>query len=234
MMFNYRVWNNYFKQIYIPQISSLIEVLVNRVLPTFEGIEKEAEEREMAEYERLISLPSDGDIEMSDLAELATDAGISHYELMTGIRQGIVNMFAANLYHVFEQQVMQFHRKEVLDLAEENDENLFKLDILLERLAILHINIPAFNSWETIEELHLVANTVKHAEGRSSNQLHVLRSDLFIAPYDTDISFQVQNVSSRVYKPLMGEDLYISLDDIRLYGNAIIKFWEELSEAISK
>ena len=172
-MFNHIFWNKYFKQNYVPQISNLIDSLVIRILPTFEGIEEEAEKKMNSEYERLLLLPSEGNIEISDLTELATEAGISHYALMKGIQQGIINMFAVALYHLFEQQVMEFHRKEVLQPSEENDKKLFEIKIFLERLSQSHVKIADFQSWKTIDELKLVANTVKHGEGQASKQLYV-------------------------------------------------------------
>ena len=147
MMFNHIFWNKYFKQNYVPQISNLIDSLVIRILPTFEGIEEEAEKKMNSEYERLLSLPSEGNIEISDLVELATETGISHYALMKGIQQGIINMFAVALYHLFEQQVMEFHRQEVLQSSEENDKNLFEIKIFLERLSQSHVKKDDFQSW---------------------------------------------------------------------------------------
>ncbi len=68
-----------------------------------------------------MSAPATGDEDPADFAEAAEQAGVSHYLLLDGIRQGMLNLFAAALYHSFEQQVMRFHRKQVLHPGEEND-----------------------------------------------------------------------------------------------------------------
>jgi len=154
--------------------------------------------------------------------------------MMSGLRQGLQNMSAAALYHLYEQQVMLFHRREVLDLGEENDAALFKHSVFRERLLRYGIDVKTFASWPLIEELRLVANTVKHAEGDSAADLHSRRPELFIAPQVADLPFLGSKAVARVFQPVMGEDLYVSVDDIRRYANAVEQFWSELSDAMAR
>lgn len=234
MVFNQPFWSVQFSRVFIPQIRALVEALADRLLPAFGDIEAEANRKTEEEYQRLGSLPARDDVDMGDLAEKAFDTGVAHYQMVSGIRQGFTNMLAAALYHTYEQQVMLFHRREVLELVEENDANLFKHSVFRDRLVVHGIDVKSFMSWPLIDELRLVANTVKHAEGDSASDLHSRRPDLFIAPSVASLPFLGSNRSPRLFQPLMGEDLYISLDDIRRYAEAIEQFWSELSDAMAQ
>lgn len=219
----------------MPQIRALVGSLSDRLLPAFGNIEAEANQKSDEEYERLGSLPACEAIDMTDLAEKAFETGLAHYQMMSGLRQGLLNIFAAALYHLYEQQVMLFHRREVLDLGEENNANLFKHTVFRKRLLRKNIDVKSFLSWPLIDELRLLANTVKHAEGGSASDLHAQRPELFIVPsVEEGLPFLGSKPVARVFGPLMGEDLYVSLEDIRRYANAVEQFWSELSDAMAR
>ena len=59
-----------------------------------------------AEFDRLGSMPADPDvsINLGDIAHWATEHGIEYYETMLAVRQGMVNLLAVGLHHLFEQQ----------------------------------------------------------------------------------------------------------------------------------
>jgi hypothetical protein len=135
MAFNHRYWRPVFMQEFCPQLRAIVDALDNRVLPGFEGIELEAETHSDALWKQGNSTPASGDEDLSELADAATQVGVNHYLLLDGIRQGIVNLFAASLYHAFEQQLMLFHRREVLLETEQNAAELFKASEFRKRLA---------------------------------------------------------------------------------------------------
>ncbi|MFZ0931512.1 MAG: hypothetical protein WAN11_23110, partial [Syntrophobacteraceae bacterium] len=101
--------------------------------------------------------------------------------------------------------------------------------------ADVSIDVTVFPTWPSLEELRLVANTIKHAEGGSAEALRGRRPDLFIHPAaregedSTATPFQ-----SRVRKPLFGEDLYLTTDDFSRYVEGVITFWSELADAMEK
>jgi hypothetical protein len=141
-------------------------------------------------------------------------------------------LFAVAIYHAFEQQVILFLRREILHPIEENDQKLFSMTEFQNRLKVHGINVQDLPPWKCVSELRLVANTVKHAEGQSAKQLQESRPDLFRHPRVMDIPFS--NVTRRIFQPLVGEDLYVSLEDIRAYCNATIDFWKDLGEALRR
>lgn len=229
-MFSGGFWVNHFRREFTPQLRVILEVLERRLLPGFADIEQEAEKVSEEVWEAFMSATATGEEDPGEFAEAAEQAGVSHYLLLDGIRQGMMNLFAAAIYHAFEQQVMLFLRKEVLHPSEENDPSLFSLSELRNRLRAHGLDIAALPSWSKVDELRLVANTVKHAEGRSAQELHNKRPDLFQHPLIVGMPFARQ--SARVFQPLVGEDLYVPLEDVRKYCDSVVQFWNELGSAL--
>jgi hypothetical protein len=231
LMDNHTYWQRVFRSQFVKEARALMDALERRVLPGFTDIEEESERISNQAYDAFMSSPGTGDEDPSEFAETATEIGMEHYMLLSGIRQGIVNLFAAALYHLFEQQLMLFHRRELLDMTEENDSSLFTLGEAKQRLRSCGVNITRFPSWPRVKELQLVANTIKHAGGKSAAALKKQRPDLFKQPGLPDLG-EWLNSPRRVYQPLAGEDVYLSLDNLREYRDAVITFWEELADAM--
>ena len=227
-MLNHRYWRRVFRNEFVPQLRELVEALEKRILPGFEGIEFESESVAKEAWEGYMSSPGTGDEDLSEFAEAAEQKGVARYLLLDGIRQGIVNLFAASLYHAFEQQLMLFHRREVLAPGEEDESRFLTLAEFRKRLQSHGIRVAEFTTWPTVEELQLLANTVKHAEGRSSQKLHAQRPDYFKRPGLPELG--LWGVRPRVFQPLVGEDLFVAIKDVREYRDALIRFWEELGE----
>ena len=233
MWVNPQFWSHYFETIFAKQIATLCDSIVNRVLPTFANIEEEAKKFAEQEYERLGSLPALGDyVDMGDIAESARDAGIDYYQLMSGVRQGLINIATAGLYHLFEQQLLFFHRRQVLHPSEENDIRWLKIKELKTRLAGGGVDIVKLPSWPKTDELRLVANTVKHGEGESAEQLRKIRQDFFVHPFLREHSLFAKSPRHPIYMPMSGEDIFVEINDFQAYKNAVLSFWEEFSELI--
>jgi hypothetical protein len=66
-------------------------------------------------------MPGSDRHDMADAAESAQEVGLELYLQLTGVRQGVLNLFTASLYHLFEQQLMVFYRRQVLRANEENN-----------------------------------------------------------------------------------------------------------------
>ncbi|MCU1302008.1 MAG: hypothetical protein JWQ87_2292 [Candidatus Sulfotelmatobacter sp.] len=223
-----------FRREFAPQVRAIVETLEKRMLPAFAGIEDEAETVVEKAWDALMSAPGTGDEDPGDFAEAAQDAGISHYMLLNGIRQGMVNLFAAALYHAFEQQIMMFLRREVLHPREENDPRLFQMSEFQKRMNILGIDITTFLAWAKVDELRLVANTVKHAEGSAAHKLHEIRPDLFVPPQTAELGLALDKIEPRVFLPLVGEDLFVSVADAGQYRDSLLEFWQQLGDALER
>lgn len=234
MVCNHRFWEYHFARVFVPEVRALVDTLETRLLPTFTNIKAEADRKGDEEWKRLCALPGDGSDDMADLAEQAFDAGLAHYQTMIGLRQGLLNLFSVALFHLYEQHVMLFHRVEVLKPGEGNNTKLLKHSTFRERLQTYGVDITSLASWTTLEELGLVANAVKHAEGDSSAKLRTVRPDLFEAPELAGFDFVGLKSSVRVFTPLTGDDIYVSLQDLKRYADAVVRFWTELTDALAQ
>ena len=80
---------------------------------------------------------------------------------------------------MIEQQLADLTR----DGAIEGEVSDTKLQIVAEWYkAHFQVDLTQFPSWPVIEELRLVANTAKHAEGQSADQLRRIRPEIFHSP----------------------------------------------------
>ncbi len=175
------------------------------------------------------------DTDPAYLAEKAHDTGVDYYMMVSGVRQALLNVSEATLYHLFEQQLLFFLRHEILYPSEKNNidrlikKKILKISVFEKRCLQHNIDIKNFSSWKIINEMRLVANTVKHAEGKSAVDLRKIRPDLFKNPILKKFEIFKLPVNSRpLFMPLAGEDIYLSIEDLKNYGETIVKFWDEL------
>jgi hypothetical protein len=139
------------------------------------------------------------------------------------------------LYHTWEQQLLAFHRKEVLHPKEERNNDFLKLSVLRKRLAANGFDITQLPTWPRIDQLRLVANTAKHADGDSADILKAQRPEFFEPRHANGrLTARPFRFSPRVYRPMSGEDLFLTMADIEAYGRATIEFWGEFAEALER
>jgi hypothetical protein len=229
-----------FRWFYISDFIQIIDYytksLSGKVLPAFDDISEEADKVVAEAYHRLASLSDPEWFDPGDIVEDVNNAGLEFYMMAHGVKQGIINMFTAGLYHLFEQQLLRFHREQLLEPEEKSCTKLFSCDEAQQRLLENYrIDISTFPSWNKIQELRLVANTVKHADGPSCTKLKQIRPDLFIRPYQGNESpWPVEVAHRQVVQPLAGKDLYITLDEFTKYVDATKQVWEELANAVDQ
>lgn len=217
-------WKNYIDRIFIPEITAYNQCLIQRLLPTFESMEDEAR---TIEQDRLNgSCPEN--VGPALVAENANDAAVSYMHTMTSIRQGLINMFAAGLYHLFEQQLLSFGRSEF----QRHGEPMTEVKLLFTILKEYGIKLSKFTTWSRIKELGLLANVVKHAEGRSCKKLRELREDLFRSPYSLSLFRFSRKLP--VNQPLAGQGIYLRVDDFNRYSEDVKAFWTEFGRKLSQ
>lgn len=237
MGLNTRFWSHQLRRDFVPATERVVEVFLCRLIPTFSSIEEEAEKKSEEIYEELCSRPGDENTDLAGLAELAEDIGVDYYISMRGLRQGMLNTCAVFLYHMFEQQLMLFHRRELLQLHEEKNSRLFTHNEIKARLKSHNVNIEAFNAWPKLEELRLLAHSIKHGEGKSSQDLYRIASELFESPAikglkGLGLGGGKACTSATIYTPLLGDDIYVTQVHIRSYESALKEFWNELGLAL--
>lgn len=225
-------WATFFKDRCIKRIEYYVDTLEKRILPVYKNIEREAKKISNDKWEEYMSMPGDDSIDLSELAERAFDEGLEYFLIMADKKQAILNLSATVLYHLVEQHLLLFHRKQLLLPGEEKNEKIICIREFVARLKRYNIDIEAFSSWDIFEEIRLVNNVVKHSEAGSSSKLKQKRSNLFQSPEIIGISQLIKIPDSWVYLPMAGEDLYISLDDVKNYKTGLISFIEEFINSI--
>ncbi|MGH7340150.1 MAG: hypothetical protein ACREKH_06640 [Candidatus Rokuibacteriota bacterium] len=173
----------------------------------------------------------------ADWAERAQDEALIYYQTMKNVEQGLINLYTVGLAHLLEQQLLFIHRRELLVFPdEEHEARLFKFELMKERLKAAGIDVETFVSWPRVEELRLLSNTAKHADGRSCAELKRRRPELFVKPLpgmpETNPELWVEHVA--VYQPLMGEQLYVTAEVYEEYATAAKQFLTELADALEE
>jgi hypothetical protein len=233
-MHNHEFWGRHFRRVFIPHLRRLLEVLEVRFLPTLGTIEDEASALQEKAYQDLCEMLCDGNGDPSEFADAAQDLALEFYSGMTSVRQAVLNAYAPILYHTWEQQLLTFHRREILHPQEENDKRFMRWDVLIERLGQCGIVLEVLRSWATIDELRIVANAVKHADGTSADVLRERFPRYFDDPDLVEgITLRI-GTKPRVYLPLSGDDIYLRLENLRRFVEALVEFWSEFEVALAK
>ncbi len=235
-MRNALFWSRYIKEAYLAEITLLREGTLDRVLPGFaeEMIDRDAEAAEQRAWERLCEVAGP-DSDPASLAEQARDAGVDRFLMLKSLRQALMNLFAVALHHLVEQQQLFLLRREMLPLGEQDQHALLKSREFITRSRKSGVDVTTLNGWDNLEELRHVANAVKHAEGQAVALLRIRRPDLFVAPTIRQEDPEASWAGFRkVYKPLFGEDLYVSCSDLDCYFRAALEFWSSYAESLER
>jgi hypothetical protein len=228
-----RFWAPHFRSVFVTQIEVFARAVRVRLLPTFDAIEREAQEIAEAEYRRIGELPGgtwSGD--MADADEYAHQEALGHYEAMTDVQQSLMNLVAAALFHLVEQQRLLFHRKQVLHPRDENDRSKFGEGTMRKLLKEAGVDLADLPSWPKLQEMRLLANTVKHGEGRSADELRAVRPDLLTHPMFRGSGDRLDIPARSIRTPLGGDGVYVTPADLDAFAEVAVSFWNEFADAI--
>ena len=92
----------------------------------------------------------------------------------------------------------------------------------------LGIDLTTQGFWPTLHEL--VANVIKHGEGRSAEELRTVNRALFDFPGTHDLMTPMGH--SPVAAPLAGGDIYVTDADLGRYFDAVLRCWEWLGSQL--
>jgi hypothetical protein len=220
------------RQSIIRPIIAFREYIFRDVLPSFSNLNERANQIGNEYYERMGSQPAseDFDGDMSTFAEEAQDQALSWYQMMRSLRQTMLNLLAAGLFHLTEQQLAALCRD--AGFMADSPKNT-KLEIVAKWYRTnLRLDLETLPSWPMIDELRYVTNAVKHAEGPATVKLKLLRPVLFNDPafanikdFDGNSLFETRTVAA----PLAGEDLFVSEDLLMRYAEATESFFCEIA-----
>ncbi|MDD2991748.1 hypothetical protein [Zoogloea sp.] len=220
----------HYRQLYRDQIDRLVDTLTVRLLPTFESVHAEVEAIQREAYHANHERANDGNWLDPQMAhDVAFEASIMHFDIVLDLRQGLQNMFAVTLYHLFEQQVRTFHVRVL------NHKPLkFGSDVLKAWDKTLTDPVLSTEQRSGLDELRLLANTVKHGDGASAQELYTAAPHLFLADYEQDVLDDPTVVVHKpdIGTPLFGQDLFVRLDDIQRYRQLLNGVWSAYLEAL--
>ena len=108
---------------------------------------------------------------------MAETAGSDYLLHELALRQGIVNLFAVGLYHLFEQQIAFIYKLNMAPL-----EKQVNLPRLLDAAESWGIDATKFASRHDIDELANVANCVKHYRVPLANESEIIGRPCWAMP----------------------------------------------------
>lgn len=210
------------------QITSHVK-LYEKFLPIFNDIEKEAEKIGNDFYNGYQGPDDDA----ASIAEKALDISIEYYSYLKLGLYILTATWHATLYHLWEQQLRLFLFKETSHIKHlEFKKFCTRLEEIKKTLSAHKINIESFSCWSKIEELRLLCNVIKHGPGDSLEKLRklnpsVIRKEPLLLKFgkedDTDYV--------EIYKTtLLNETLNINETTLQQYKEALLLFWDEISE----
>lgn len=154
--------------------------------------------------------------------------------MMTSLRQSMLNLLAAGLFHLTEQQLAVLCQDRGFTMGPPRNT---KLDEVKEWYANhLRLDLETLPSWQMIDELRLVANAVKHAEGPATRQLRTKRPELFSDPAFEELYKKMEEdglgwIEARtVSAPLSGEEFFVSEKLLKAYAEAAGSFFGEIAD----
>lgn len=213
----------------VAPIRAFAELIDVDMLPQFKDLSAKADAVADAEYERLGSAPADEnwDGDMGALAEAAEDKGIEFYEIMSGLQYGMTGLFAAGLFHMVEQQLAYLCHDAAITAAALDDSKFKKIEHWYRKH--FRLDLRTLPDWDTIDELRLVANTVKHAEGNAAEQLRKRQPKLFQGRLLREIDPAAPPPDRPLLQPLAGSDLFVEEDDLKRYFGAALHLFDSLA-----
>lgn len=216
----------------IPYLKAFGEYVIEDVVPVFANLPERANAIADLEFKRLCEQPvgEDYDGDMSVVAEAAQSRGQVFYDTSVAIRQTSLNLFAAGLFHLLEQLLADLCRDGAFETPPRLDTKLSVVSTWCRNNCNLDLSkLPA---WPKIEQLRLLANSVKHGEGSSAEELRVIRPDLFQNPdlHELARDFPKIYTAEAVKLPLAGQDIFVTTEVFSEFSSAANSLFAEIAE----
>ncbi len=219
----------YMREYVIHELRRFDRLFSEKVYPPFADPEVQAERVAQEHWDQRMGEPvyDDNDVDPGSIADDAHDKSLAFYMDLWPMQVVVLNLFATGLYHLHEQQMFALSRRWGIDPSIG----------ALRRWLIenLETDIRSAPMWPMVYELSLVANVVKHAEGRSSEELRQRNPVYFRHPGMRNEAFaSIPQSDLPVHGPLTGEDIYVTKEDYDAFAQAVFDFWEWLASAVEE
>jgi hypothetical protein len=220
---NHLAWH--FGTFTVPCFRAYRDHILADILSGYAKIDEHAKRIADEAYEQMGSRPGGGDFDRdgSEDAEAATERGVLYYEMMTGMRQATINLHAAGLFHLLEQQLGNLVSKILYEDDEFPKSNIHAYARWYRDN--LGLDLEKLPQWSKIDELRLVANAVKHAKGDSEAELRPLRPDLFEHPIRKEMGLSGLPFRQEPLRlPLAGDGLFVTEEVFAEYATVVYDF----------
>ncbi len=229
--FHGKYWGRHVAERITPRFERFGEIFLARILPPFDRINEEATDLEERRNKELVSSLVCADEDRWDgeaaMAELAFNEAMDYAVTLSSMQFSALGLFSAALYHMTEQHLVDLRQEILFDNRQEAVDPEVAIEWFKQEVGL---NAKTLRSWGVINELRLVANTVKHSEGGSARALRRARPQLFVFP-----GLEDRYVSKlRLRTPLFGQELFVTKDDFVRYHQGSVSFWTEFAEGLFK
>jgi hypothetical protein len=201
-------------------IQHYADILKSRVMPIFDDLDGEQQRA----ADEVLHASGWGPDDYETAIEAAYEHSRDHTLQFMELRTVFLATGVAGLFHLFEKQLYRFLNHELRrNLAKKIDrweEAVATIEALDQPRCTDGGQTPlqlAFNA-PAIKELRLVANVVKHGEGRSYDDLKAMSARV-VDPGRLKDDFTIGSHS------IFGVELAIDSDDIERYVESLLSFW---------
>lgn len=219
----------HYRQLYLNQIDRLVDILAVRLLPTFDSVHSEVEALQAGAYQASQEWGKDGNrLDPQMVHDAVLEASLEQFDIVLDLRQGLQNMFTVSLYHLFEQQIRTFHVRVLRQRPLR-----FGADVLKEWDKAFPDSVLSIVQRSGLNELRLLANTVKHGDGASAQELYAVAPHLFLNDWEQDALDDPTVIIHKpdIGTPIFGQDVFVRPDDIDRYRQLLKGIWSAYLEA---
>lgn len=208
-------------------VTAYSQGFTSRVMAAFDNIEEEAEAAAEAYYEEKTNEPAwdDSGLDPSEIAEDAEALSERIYSDLEFVKGQVTGLAISGLYHLWERLLKTFLVRMFADCNPPyvRSKAVWNADFntLVSLLAKCGWDVKSTDFHTDLDRLHLVANVIKHGNGKSCNDLMAKAPEMF---HDFHSPFLNRGRGAK--------HLELTKDDFLRFVVAVRRFFEQVPERI--
>jgi len=179
---NYLFWKRYVIDAVLPGFDLLQEYYQREITPSFENLEKRAEEVSQEAWQRIMSQPGEPVHDPAFYAESAWEEGLNWFIDMAELRHDLNGLFCVAIWSRIEKYLGLLFTREILPWYKDTTEYERLLwRTICDEYRKVGIHLNGVQPFEHIDVLRLVNNAVKHGQGHSLKKLRGRKPEMVSA-----------------------------------------------------